>query len=145
MFRHIPKFMANITDNVDTWWPLKKYRTHDFFKLLLQKKQNNSNLYTRTSGHVGEYYGPYFSCTESTSYEKKKRLELNLWISVKIIWVLFFFFLVWGHPEIILMIINKKTLTMGKVIFKLIHIIRQNMVKLFLKIMDNRTINKTWW
>ena len=50
-------------------------------------------LYTRTSGLVGEYYGPNFSCTESTSYpEKMKRLELNLWISVKNMWVLFFFF-----------------------------------------------------
>ena len=36
-------------------------------------------LYTQTSGHVGEYYGTNFSCTESTSYpKKKKRLELNL-------------------------------------------------------------------
>ena len=48
-------------------------------------------MYTRTSGHVDEYYGPDFSCTESTLYpEKKKRLELNLWISVKNIWILFF-------------------------------------------------------
>ena len=55
-------------------------------------------LYTRTSGHVGEYYGPNFSYIESTSYpeKKKKRLELNLWISVKNIWVLFF--LGGGHP-----------------------------------------------
>ena len=29
-------------------------------------------LYTRTSGHVGEYYGPNFSCKESTSYPEKK-------------------------------------------------------------------------
>ena len=49
-------------------------------------KQNNS----QTLGHVGEYYGPNFSCTESTSYpEKKKILELDLLISVKNIWVLF--------------------------------------------------------
>ena len=27
---------------------------------------------TRTSGHVGEYYGLNFLCTESTSYIKKK-------------------------------------------------------------------------
>ena len=55
-------------------------------------------LYTRTSVCVGEYSAPNFSCTESTSYpEKKKRLELNLWISVKNIWVLFFF-LVGGAP-----------------------------------------------
>ena len=33
-------------------------------------------MYSRTFGHVGEYYGPNFSCTESTSYpEKKKKLE----------------------------------------------------------------------
>ena len=31
--------------------------------------------------------------------KKKKRLELNLWISVKNIWVLFFFF--FGHPVVI--------------------------------------------
>ena len=30
-------------------------------------------LYTRTSGHVGEYYGPNFSCTDSTSYPEKKK------------------------------------------------------------------------
>ena len=48
-------------------------------------------MHTRTSGHVSEYYGPNFPCTESTSYpEKKERLELNLWISVKNKWVLFF-------------------------------------------------------
>ena len=29
-------------------------------------------LYTRTSRHVGEYYGPNFSYTESTSYPEKK-------------------------------------------------------------------------
>ena len=42
-------------------------------------------MYTWTSGgHVSEYYGPNFLCTGSTSYpEKKKRLELNLWISQK--------------------------------------------------------------
>ena len=46
------------------------------------------------------YYGPNFSCTESTSYpEKKKRLELNLWISVKNIWG---FFGEWGHPVLLL-------------------------------------------
>ena len=35
-------------------------------------KQNILILYTRTSGHVGEYYGPNFSCTEYTSYPEKK-------------------------------------------------------------------------
>ena len=36
-------------------------------------------LFLGRPGQVGEYYGPSFSCTESTSYpEKKKRLELNL-------------------------------------------------------------------
>ena len=56
-------------------------------------------LFLGRPGHVGEYYDPNFSCTESTSYpEKKKRLESNLWISVKNIWVLFFFFQVGGHP-----------------------------------------------
>ena len=29
-------------------------------------------MYTQTSGHVGEYYGPNSSCTESTSYPEKK-------------------------------------------------------------------------
>ena len=42
-------------------------------------------LYTRTSGYVGEYYGPNFSCKESTSYPaEKKRLELNLWSSINL-------------------------------------------------------------
>ena len=42
-------------------------------------------MYTQTRGHVGEYYGPNFSCAESASYpEKKKRQELNLRISEKI-------------------------------------------------------------
>ena len=35
-------------------------------------------MYTQTSGHVGEYYGPNFSCTESTSYpEKKEKARIN--------------------------------------------------------------------
>ena len=31
-------------------------------------------LYTRTSGHVGEYYGPNFSCTESISYSERRKM-----------------------------------------------------------------------
>ena len=79
----------------------KKTEPINFFITSTKIKQNNSNFYTRTSGH-GEYYGPNFSCTESTSYpEKKKRQELNLWISVKNIWVLFFFFiLIWSKEKI---------------------------------------------
>ena len=29
-------------------------------------------MYSQTSGHVGEYYGTNFLCTESTSYHEKK-------------------------------------------------------------------------
>ena len=67
--------------------PTKKKKTEpiNFFVTSTKKKRKIILiLYTRTSGQVGEYYDPNFSCTESTSYpEKKKRQELNLWISVK--------------------------------------------------------------
>ena len=65
-------------------------------------------------GYVGEYYGPNFSCTESTSYpEKKKRLELNLWISVKNIWV-------WvggGHPVSVCQIDVCKLFVFDKIVY----------------------------
>ena len=35
-------------------------------------------MYTQTTGHVGEYYGHNFSCTESTSYPEKKKEKAKI-------------------------------------------------------------------
>ena len=55
-------------------------------------------MYIRTSGHVGEYYGPNFSCTESTSYPEKKEKARNKFMNFnqKYMGSVFFFFF-FGH------------------------------------------------
>ena len=51
-------------------------------------------LYTQTSGYIGEYYGPNFPCTESTSYPEKKekaRIKFMNFTQKYMYSVLFFF------------------------------------------------------
>ena len=93
--------LINPFKNSAFWWSIStqklspKICLHDRVWFVGKIGFHTECLLLGRPGHVGENYGSNLSCTESTSYpEKTKELELNLWISDKNIWVLFFL----GHP-----------------------------------------------
>ena len=89
--------LLNPFKNSAFWWSIStpklspKICLHDRVWFVGKIGFHTECLLLGRPGHVGEDYGFNLPCTESTSYpEKTKELEINLWISDKNIWVLFF-------------------------------------------------------